>query len=96
MKNVSAITSSTAASSQINISVLSNISYDNEQENQIKDDGELEQFDVVINPYYEKQQSEYMGSILMSRERYDDYLEIPPNEKNLLFDDAVEELKKNC
>jgi hypothetical protein len=37
-----------------------------------------------------------MGSILMSRERYDDYLEIPPNEKNLLFDDAVEELKKNC
>jgi hypothetical protein len=34
------------------MSVLSNISYDNEQENQIKDDGDLEQFDVVINPYY--------------------------------------------
>lgn len=36
-----------------------------------------------------------MGSILMTRERIDDFLEIAPNEKNLLFDDAVEELK-NC
>ena len=35
-----------------------------------------------------------MGSILMTRERIDDFLEIAPNEKNLLFDDAVEELKK--
>jgi hypothetical protein len=37
-----------------------------------------------------------MGSILMNKEREDDFLEIPPNEKNLIFDDAVAELKKNC
>ena len=37
-----------------------------------------------------------MGSILMNKERNDDFLDIPPNEKNLIFDDAVAELKKNC
>jgi hypothetical protein len=37
-----------------------------------------------------------MGSILMTRENNEDFLEIPPNEKNLLFDEAVAELKKNC
>lgn len=35
----------------------------------MKDDGYMEQFDTVINPFYEKTQTEFMGSILMVKER---------------------------
>ena len=34
-----------------------------------------------------------MGSVMMAREMDETHFEVPPNDKNLLFDDAVTALK---
>lgn len=52
--------------------------------------------ELFSNPLYSFNSVGHMGSIFMSREREDEFFEVPPNKDKLLYDEANEEIKFLC
>ena len=52
--------------------------------------------DLFNNPLFSFNSVGHMGSIFMTRERSDDFFEVPPNVDKLLYDEANEEIKQLC
>lgn len=80
---VTAVTGTTAAT--MNLSKVSAISLEDS-------DAEFDQTIDDINPYYQRGSVQPFGSILMSAEHQEEFFEVPPNWRKLLYDDAVDEL----
>ena len=78
----------------MNISQISGISHDDEATKlDLKNSEDISLFAPdTLNPFYSKQSAPPLGSIMMTRTTELYHFEVPPNERTLLYDDAVNEL----